>query len=132
MELYDLSLSSRYLDTIYSKSHRDKESGPSLSRLFKHIRKNKIFAVFGDYPILSFIICDRHDRKVSTTRRQIIGAFKYSPEYKEIRRRDKMLWYKMLLEQSLSGEGNENLRVEAKSKSKKAVSGKKVGRCHHD
>ena len=95
-QYYDLGLAGGYIDSTLRSNNRAGVDRTSLSRLFKQLRKHPNFEAFGDYPILSYIICHFREKNLSTTKDQILGALKYSEEYKELRKRDKMAWFKLL------------------------------------
>ena len=64
----------------------------SMSALFRKLRRTRRISFVGDWPILSFIIHTAKKQNISFTLSQIKGALRYSKEYKDLGKAEKMRW----------------------------------------
>lgn len=121
-QFYDLGMASSYIDSIFKINDRAGERYPSPSRLFKILRKHPNFFPFGDYSLISFLIEDMTRRGIKLTEDQIKKMLgRYSQEYKDLTKKEKMTWYRLLVAQikdSIEG-GKINNEHEKRSKTQK-------------
>lgn len=66
--------------------------GASISGLFKMLRSQRHLTLIGDYPLLWIIMNETKE----TSQIKIKTALKYSDEYKQLPKREKMWWLKSL------------------------------------
>lgn len=98
-EYSDLEMTRPYLLQILHANDLKKVERTSLSRLFKAVRRNPKFSIFGDYLILSYSLDVLIEQGAKITEDQIKTALSYSEEYKGNGKKDKMTWYRLLEEQ---------------------------------
>lgn len=96
---YDLANCQASIQQIINANNSSGVKRTSFSRIFKAVRRNPKFVLFGDYPILSFVLDEMVKLGSKITQDQIKLALSYSDEYRENLKRDKMIWYRLLEEQ---------------------------------
>lgn len=86
-EYQDLSLAKQKIEKVFEANRRKGSGAPSLSRIFKYLRKHPRFSLFGDYPLTSFAITTMQGLGVKIERTNIYRAFRYSDDYKNLESR---------------------------------------------
>lgn len=84
IEFQSLSWAEPRIKKIFENNHKRGEAMPSLSRIFKHLRKHPRFTLFGDYPLLSFAIKTMVNLGARIDRNKILRALRYSKDYKTL------------------------------------------------
>lgn len=75
------------------KANKQNGDGTSLSGLFSLLRKERHLSLIGDYSLM-WIILDETKEKNKT---KIAYALRKSPEFRSIRKQEKMWWLKSLV-----------------------------------
>lgn len=98
MTFQSLELAEKLIKTRIKEARKAKQNRLSISTLFKQLRSNTAFSLFGDYPLISFVIMELKKTEFPVKGNAIMREFRKSDELRDLPKNIKQDLVAQLLE----------------------------------